>query len=172
MSNKYELYNKYARALALPLIAIASLLGATGCGSGPSHTPTVQVDPELAPYVSRFEAASVQNGNPTQVTDLSMNFGDVNDPGETGARGACEAVSGQTPVVTIAPDAWASSTDAEREQLVFHELGHCVLSLVHIAGITSAGIPKSIMDPVEIDGAIYSQYRDYYLQTLFNGSAQ
>ena len=41
----------------------------------------------------------------------------TNEPGETGARGACDLASGQTPVVTISPDAWASSTEAEREDL-------------------------------------------------------
>lgn len=157
------------RALVVPALAgAASLLVASGCGSAPSQAPTLQIDPSLTSYVSRFEQASVQYGHPTQVTNLVMGFGDVNDPGEIGARGDCEIVTGQTPTVTISADAWAASTDAEREELVFHELGHCVLGLKHIAGINSAGIPVSLMDPTEIDGAIYSQNRDYYLNGLFN----
>ena len=59
-------------------------------------------------YVSRFEQASVQQGHPTQVTNLIMGFGQVDPTGQTGDRGDCSTVSGQTPVVTIDSAAWAN----------------------------------------------------------------
>ena len=102
-----------------------------------------------------------------EASGLVVQFGDVNEPGESNARGACELATGQTPVVTISAEAWASSTDAEREELIFHELGHCLLGLKHVAGINSDGIPKSLMDPSEIQGAIYEQNRDFYLKGIF-----
>lgn len=159
--------NARARLALTGLLAVSQCLLASGCGSAPAHTPSVQVDPELSSYVARFEQAAADNGHAMQVTDLSMSFGQVDAAGESGGRGVCVAVTGQTPSVTISPDAWAASTDAEREELVFHELGHCLLSRTHVAGINAQGIPESIMDPSEITGAIYSQNRDYYLATLF-----
>ena len=172
------LYNQYlntisararagqAKAFAMAL-AMLSVVASTGCGSAPASSATPQIDPAFSDYVNRFEQASAQAGRPTQVSNVSMAFGQVASEGEADGRGQCVIVTGQTPTVTISPDAWNSSTDAEREQLVFHELGHCVFGLVHVAGITDQGIPQSIMDPSEISGAIYTQYHAYYMTTLF-----
>ncbi len=162
------LLNRNLNTVAHALVLLGALgLFSAGCGQAPSHTAALNVDPAFSDYVSRFEQASVTYGRPIQVTDLTMQFGQVDSGGESGARGDCSWVSGQTPVVTLSADAWSSSTDAEREELVFHELGHCVLGEKHVAGINDQGIPRSIMDPSEISGAIYSQNRDYYLTTLF-----
>lgn len=166
---KQSLNNVAARArlLLTGALAAAAVFTATGCGTAPSHTAAVQVDPELSQYVTRFQQAASDNGHAMPISDLSLSFGQVDTAGESGGRGVCVVAAGETPTVTISADAWAASTEAEREELVFHELGHCLLSLQHVAGVNSQGIPESIMDPTAITGAIYSQNRAYYLSTLF-----
>jgi hypothetical protein len=152
-------------ALATLLLAVAP-----GCAkSADEHTAAVQIDPAAAQYVARFEESAASYGRAVTVTDLVVEFGEVEAvPGESGgARGVCSAATGQTPVVTLSREAWDRSSDAEREELVFHELGHCLLGLTHEAGINSDGIPTSVMNPTEIGGAIYKQYREFYLRGLF-----
>jgi hypothetical protein len=142
----------------------------SACGAAPSsntaHDNTLQVD-GFKSYVTSFEQTAAQYGNPVQVTDLVIQFGQVDGVGENGGRGVCELSEGSTPVITISQAAWTSSSESEREELIFHELGHCVLHKTHVGGINSDGIPASIMNPYKIDGAIYSQYKSFYLTGLF-----
>jgi hypothetical protein len=156
-----------ARTLKIALMGIILSI-TSGCGLAPKHTETLNVDPAFSRYVSRFEAESADHGRTVRISDLVMSFGQVDLDGETGGRGVCAYAEGETPVITVSQEAWLSSTDAEREELVFHELGHCVLRLKHVAGVNEEGIPSSIMDPIEIKSSIYSQNRAYYLKTLFN----
>jgi hypothetical protein len=132
-------------ALALALAVIA-----TGCNRDSDHTPTVQIHADAAQYVSRFVTEAAAHGRNVVISDLILEFGSVDGaPGDanSGARGV--------------------SSDAEREELVFHELGHCILGLTHVGGINADGIPASVMNPTEIHGAIYKQFRAYYMKGLF-----
>jgi hypothetical protein len=152
-------------ALALALAVIA-----TGCNRDSDHTPTVQIHADAAQYVSRFVTEAAAHGRNVVISDLILEFGSVDGaPGDanSGARGVCNIAYGQTPVITLSRDAWDRSSDAEREELVFHELGHCILGLTHVGGINADGIPASVMNPTEIHGAIYKQFRAYYMKGLF-----
>jgi hypothetical protein len=161
--NLNSIYLKYARARAtLYSVALLSLF-AQGCARAPEHEPTVRIDADAAPYVARFEQEASLRGQALSVTDLIVEFGQVQGTD----RGECQLASGETPVVVLSQAAWDRSSDSEREELVFHELGHCLLGLRHEAGLTSDGIPASVMNPTEIDGAIYKQNREYYLSGLF-----
>lgn len=160
--------NTCVRALKIALLGL--VLSTTACGVAPKHNATVSIDPTFTEYVARFEDAAHQAGHKVRVNDLIVAFGDTGSNTET--RGLCAFAEGETPAVTINQQAWDSSTDDEREELIFHELGHCLLGLKHVAGINTDGIPASIMNPVEITSAIYAQNRAYYLHTLFDGEAK
>jgi hypothetical protein len=144
----------------------AALLSACNAQSDSKHEASLQIT-GFTQYVTSFEQTSAQYGSPVQITDLTIQFGQVDAVGETGGRGVCEAAEGMTPVITISQDAWTTSTEAEREELIYHELGHCVLHKAHVGGINQAGIPASLMNPSKINGAIYSQNKDFYLAGLF-----
>jgi hypothetical protein len=58
--------------------------------------------------------------------------------------------------------------DADREELIFHEMGHCVLGRAHKSIKTAEGIPASIMHPYRISNSVYKEYRDQYLNELFH----
>jgi hypothetical protein len=143
-----------------------SACGAAPSNSGSSSSAGVQAA-GFEQYVTAFEQNSAQYGAPVQVTDLTIRFGQVDASGESRGRGVCEYSAGSTPTITISQTAWESSTESEREELVFHELGHCVLHKTHQAGITEAGIPQSLMNPAKIDGSVYSKNKAFYLSKLF-----
>ncbi len=119
---------------------------------------------DFAPYVQRFEQLSADYGEPVKVTDLIMKFGVLANPLE---RGVCEVAPETTPTVTISPAVWNRIDEAEREELVFHELGHCVLRRKHVAERDDTGVPVSLMNPIKIDGQLYEMYSRYYLEELF-----
>lgn len=70
--------------------------------------------------------------------------------------------------IEIDPVFWEEANDTEREVLIFHELGHCVLNRDHVEDIIEPyELPKSIMYPVIFDSA-YSDHRNYYVNELKN----
>ncbi|MCM2279899.1 MAG: hypothetical protein NDJ89_17630 [Oligoflexia bacterium] len=150
------------RFLSLPLLLIALAL-AQSC----ARDPVLDVG-EFAPYVERFETESQRNGVPVQVTDLIIRFGQMLTPSE---RGACELASGATPIITIRQETWEKMDEAEREELLFHEMGHCVLRRTHRSDISTKGVPSSIMNPYLIRGSVYLKNQAYYLRELFAGQA-
>ena len=151
-------------------VAAALLVALPACGkasdSADSHEAALQVA-GFESYVARFESDAAANGRTIQVSDLIIRFGTVDAEGESGGRGVCEFQPGATPVITLSQAAWDTSNDAEREQLVFHELGHCVLQKRHVGGVSAQGIPRSLMNPYRIDGSVYLQNKAYYLSTFF-----
>lgn len=73
-------------------------------------------------------------------------------------------------------DFWDYLNDLGKEQLVFHELGHCVLNRDHRKDLfkrTLLGrelIPASIMYPVAFGMEdFYQEYRDFYIDELVKG---
>jgi hypothetical protein len=82
-------------------------------------------------------------------------------------------------VVRIDRDYWVrfTTTDADREALMYHELGHCALGRGHVEGWTTHAttplngivvrIPSSVMRAEFIGGYAWSIARDYYINELF-----
>lgn len=138
---------------------IVLLAVASGCG----RSPTLELG-EFAPYVGHFEEQAASHGAPVKVQDLIIRYGEMQNAQE---RAACELVEGETPVILIRQDTWARMSEAEREELLFHEMGHCVLMRRHRPEIKPEGIPASIMNPYMIRGAVYQENRDYYIRELF-----
>lgn len=67
-------------------------------------------------------------------------------------------------------NAWDRFSDDQREELVFHELGHCELLREHNdAKIELNGeiVPESIMYPYLVKEQVYVKNRAYYLKELF-----
>lgn len=62
---------------------------------------------------------------------------------------------------------WQDATDMEREQLVFHELGHCILKRMKHKNDEYKGIPLSIMGEYAMEPDVYVKYRNEYILELF-----
>lgn len=63
--------------------------------------------------------------------------------------------------ITLDNQDWLKLTDTQREALLFHELGHCVLSLGHIEG------RPHIMNSVLISEDYYRENRGQLINDLF-----
>jgi hypothetical protein len=139
-----------------------------GCGEEP---PTVKVkaniDSEFKQYVDLFEMEQDVNVN------IDIQFNEMYFP----TIGKCYYafyIDGPHESerlnlnVEIDPIFWQEATDTEKEVLIFHELGHCVLNRDHDESIIAEyEIPKSIMYPVIFDSP-YKNNRRYYVDELKN----
>ena len=62
---------------------------------------------------------------------------------------------------------WEKLSDYGKEELVFHELGHCVFNRGHNEDTRDNGCPVSIMYPYIFGGSwCYSNYRDDLITEL------
>jgi hypothetical protein len=89
-----------------------------------------------------------------------------------GIEGSCatnfNTVTMQYDLYTIRIAAyWMIWDEARREQLMYHELGHCILGLRHNNNVVNS-IPESIMNWQNFKGSIYSSNYASYLAELFN----
>jgi len=116
---------------------------------------------DLERYVEEFERLSVGR-NEKHVTALVVKFADLEDP----VTGLCELYTKQSPVISIDRSYWAGADDAERENLMFHELGHCVLRRGHLETRKDLK-PVSIMFPSLIPFH-YKGDRVGYVNELFS----
>lgn len=119
---------------------------------------------EFEPYVAAFEDLAQRHGRDIHIYDLVVKFGEMHHDLE---RGSCEIRSSQAPTITIRKDTWESMSEEEQQELIFHELGHCVLARSHRDDVSPQGIPMSIMNSFMIPQPIYQYNQDYYLRELF-----
>lgn len=119
----------------------------------------------FAKYVKAFEDASVDYGDPVRVRNLVIRFGHLDNPFHSGM---CVIRSGATPEIIINEKNWNVMSEAKREGLLMHEMGHCVLERNHDDEEDSDGNPLSIMNPYTLDGEYYSDNRDDLLSELFD----
>lgn len=83
--------------------------------------------------------------------------------------GYCDAPvgPGAPPTITINMTYWSAYTTTEKEILVFHEMGHCVLNRPHISKTDSRGVAISLMHPILMYAGDYRQKKSYYINELF-----
>ena len=122
------------------------------------------IDPELQPYVDQFfEEAEIRDLDiSADDFSFSVNFG------EKTHLGVCSLASNE---VLINSFHWSNFTELEREYLMFHELGHCILDRLHDDQSLPNGECKSIMNSAgecreNLDN--YNIWRTYYMDELFD----
>lgn len=86
-------------------------------------------------------------------------------------NGYCLLSDDANPRIILNTVKWNVFNEWEREALVFHELGHCLLHRDHVESMVSRDekmIPKSLMFPYLLSWETYLLNRDYYLEELFS----
>jgi Putative phage metallopeptidase len=153
------------------------LLVVTACA--PNHETQVNVPSALQPYVARFQQTGQDvTGEEIVITDLVVKFQQGNlDGGDE--SGVCATSPYTSPTITIAEGDWMGMSEEQREILMFHELGHCVLHRAHlnslisilVAGGQTENVPESIMyfsAPSQLtEGDVYETNHDQYMKELF-----
>ena len=150
----------------MPIFLLLNSIAA--CGQvKEKHNADVYVEPEFQYYVELFEAEQ------ETTVEIEMKFNTIEYP----AVGRCYyAFYIEGPKkgerinlnIEIDPIYWNEASDTEKEVLLFHEMGHCVLNKEHNETVlTDFNMPKSIMYPYVFNNP-YSRYRDYYVNELKN----
>lgn len=145
------------------------------CGPKPSLIGTmVSIDPTFQPYVDRFIEVAKEQGKDIQINNLIVSFD--KKVIEAKALGICTTGNGITPTITINPEAWKywddNNMESSKEQVMFHELGHCVLNREHNEVTvktldTNSNIQVSIMFPYFMDSKYYEGNYNHYVNELF-----
>jgi len=130
--------------LCLPIICLSFL----GC----EDEPEPAIDPDLLIYVENFifeaNEREYQNpeGNPLSIDSLGLEIKFTNISNEA-VIGRCNRENGVSTSISIDPLFWKTSPELVREYIMFHELGHCVLSRDHTTSADVTGTCLSIMEP-------------------------
>jgi hypothetical protein len=159
--------------LKLTLLFAAIAVSASACApKEKEHEAFLQVDGPFQDYVSNFEQASAEQGMPLRIVDLILGFGSTPSLNETGV---CEWAENETPRIIINARIWNTLNDYDRQEVIFHELGHCVLRRIHqitemMAYNNTMRIPSSVMYPYRIVGTVYRDNMAHYHGELFDAS--
>ncbi len=158
------------------ILVAASLVG---CGK-----PAV-VEAEFQPYLDSFYSEAQQRGKDIQRGNISIHFGELPDTIAAHCVLSNSRPSSGGDEVVINPTAWNAYSKQflpEREIVVFHELGHCLLGLEHEQGTLELcdernhfyypQAPLSIMkSDAFVDPSLYADLRTYYVDQLFDSTA-
>lgn len=127
-----------------------------------SHHRPATVEPSIQPYLDHFKALYKAN------VSIRIEFGDVQYP----TVAVCFRWSDGYRDIDVNEKAWKETGDLGKEQLIFHELGHCILNREHDDTLTTVGsyrsAKKSIMNAYVFgDTFVYRDNKDYYYTELF-----
>jgi len=126
------------------------------------------VDQRLWPHFEEFEQEASDRGYRLDLNQLNL-MGSLDDIEERGVIGTCSYGFRNPRDVTIDFPYWQNVGHLAREELVFHELGHCILSRSHTEATTNNGFCASIMRSGTGNCRLpyTSQNREFYLDELF-----
>lgn len=159
------------------------------CATARSNSSTYPyMEEQFHEYVDDFVKDSKGSVTQRQLYMTSMEFDDL----EGSIAGMCipNPLGSQ---IYVDVDWWNSHTDRlDREQLIYHELGHCVLLRMHTEPSKDGGFygwlerlvyrvgikedptllpdrcPISYMDPYTLDSSCINSHRDYYIEEMFH----
>lgn len=145
------------------------------------HKHQVSVDPAAKPQFDSFVAEATTQGAPVTIDDLIIRFDDLGGTLSNGTfTGAiCNRQDNKTPEIVINRNEvlgkvmFSQSSATSQQELVWHEMGHCVLGRAHLQATFSAPnqwgmIPDSIMYPVLMSDLILNTFADHYSGELFH----
>lgn len=121
-----------------------------------------EIEKEFIPYVLSFEKYSGK-----QVEAIRIRFANLDYMPKV--TGICYRTKFKLGISTIKIDSyyWEKATDNEKEMLIWHELGHCVLNKDHNNSIGNRGCPISIMYFSGFPEFCYVNYKRHYIKELF-----
>ena len=132
----------------------------TSCGSG--LTSNAYVEKEIEQYVDKFNLLYNEKVN------IEIRFKDLKDS----TAGICYYYESGSSMnyIEIDKEIFSNYSDLGREELVFHELGHCIFDRDHSTQRINYGgysVPDSIMYPYTFgDSWFYEKNLAYYYDEL------
>jgi len=131
-----------------------------------------EVDASLLQYIEQFSREASIRGVSPSFAELEVKFGALN----ADTYGRCD-VNHDSKTIIINEVKFNALDIMGREQLLFHELAHCVLGLKHddaTEGLYNPNtnsvyilVPSSIMNRFHFSSNVYSPNRSIYIDRLF-----
>ena len=143
---------------------------------GLSHSPWTDlrtaprsgVHKKLKLYIQRFEVfGKIIRGKDFNIGEIDMDFGNTKFISSKAVGWCYINKLTKKPTMLVSAKWWKIASELEKELLVFHELGHCILRRGHTTQTTQLGVPVSIMYPSVMPDVFYKNYRHYYIFELF-----
>lgn len=132
--------------------------------SGNEHVASLSIEYKYVPYVKEFENRAALIGSNVKVKDLRIRS--VPSISEQNVVAQCQKNPGQSPLIIVSQVYWPQFDVKMREELIFHEMGHCVLNRGHRPDENNE-MPLSIMNPVIFGGLAYLGNYNHYMHELF-----
>lgn len=153
------------QSLSIFALVILSLL--MSCSADEAE---IEVFPESRPFVRSFEEEAAKRGITFdfEETGLEILLGPTR---VDNAAGVCRFADNS---IEIEKTVWENLSSTGKEQLIFHELGHCVLQRLHRNVVLNNGEWGSIMrgSPIPEDRGVAVNYsgtrKEYYIDELFD----
>lgn len=133
------------------VLALAVVLGLTACGQ--ANSPDY---PGFEGYVDGFLAEGLKRGKNVPLQNLTIKFEDL------GLNTYADCYMGRAEI-RINKLLFGTLNAVEKEIVLYHEMGHCLLDLDHDK------TKISIMNPFLIRYVYYLTYKEQLLNDLFGG---
>ena len=125
------------------------------------------VDEQLQIYLDRFQIEGELRGRALDLSSSNIEAF-IQPIFSNGVVGQCQHNEDRPNQVIVDQQTWNESNEAEKEFLIFHELGHCILKRDHLDNANPDGSCISIMHSVV--GVCRNEFesrRSDYLDELF-----
>lgn len=130
------------------------------------------MDAQFTSFVEAFKDESASHGHAItdrQMKSLTVMLGDTAAAcKDANAIGCCAEYDTGERDVTINGAYWDAVSDAGKYQVMFHELGHCLLGYAHRGVLNSEAMPTSIMYPSEFDSNYFESHINDYMSEFFS----
>ena len=131
--------------------------------------PSLKTNKTFLPFIAEFKKQMnkySKGRSPLSIEDIPITFGGTTSDAWAGL---CKTYGDGKKSITIKRNSWNRYPRTNKEALIFHEFGHCLLDRGHDSRMITENMPRSYMYPsVYLYGAGYGMNRDYYLDELFN----
>lgn len=162
-----------------PVLKVLLSVAVLSCQSGSQPEPVqYSVPADVEPYIQAFRNEAQQRNYSVSTANLIVTFGSTQSED---VCGECLQQMGKTPRITLHANdyCWKDASVNERECLVFHELGHCLLNRAHKTDRLPNGASASLMNPGDMTIYATCRYpiddtcdkrprRSYYIDELFD----
>ncbi len=135
------------------------------------------IDPELSQYLNQFQIEALSRGVNLVLDHLTMSFDESMPRAAVGSVIAYCQITFSGPNIRVKKSLFKNYDLSGREQIIFHELGHCLLRLDHNDRTERAAdsegpdygynMPSSIMNTFHFDSNTYNGNRNEYINRLF-----
>jgi hypothetical protein len=129
--------------------------------------PYHYVDSAFKKQLELFEMLAATHGITVNDSNLSITFGLVRNI-KSEIVGTCDLDDVGVMVIKIHDESYKGMDKYEREELIFHELGHCMLARAHCSTKDSKNLPISLMYPEMNPNGHYKAHRKEMIDELFN----